>query len=63
MEEWYQAELQCQRRGSNELLHELAQDIRRLVMLFYPGHRSAMSENLAKEDFVSALEGPELEGS
>jgi len=46
---------------SNELLRELAQDIRRLMMLSYPGDKSAMAERLAKEYFVAALEDPDLE--
>ena len=61
MEERYQAELQCRRRRSNESLRELAQDIRRLMMLSYPGDRSVMAERLAKEYFVAALEDPDLE--
>ena len=61
MEERYQAELQCRHRRSNESLRELAQDIRRLMMLSYPGDRSDMAERLAKEYFVAALEDPDLE--
>jgi len=61
MEEKYQAELQCRRRKPNESLRELAQDVRRLMMLAYPGDRSVMSERLAKEHFICALEDPELE--
>jgi len=61
MEERYQAELQYRRRRSNESLRKLAQDIRRLMMLSYPGDRSDMAERLAKEYFVAALEDPDLE--
>jgi len=61
MEEKYQAELQCRRRKPNEALRELAQDIRRLMMLAYPGDRSDMSERLAKEHFICAFDDPELE--
>ena len=61
MEEKYQAELQCRRRKPNEALRELAQDIRRLMMLAYPADRSDMSERLAKEHFICALDDPELE--
>ena len=46
---------------SNESLRELAQDIRRLMMLSYFGDKSAMAERLAKEYFVAALEDPDLE--
>jgi len=61
MEEKFQAELQCRRRRSGESLRELAQDIRRLMMLSYPGDRSVMAERLAKEYLLTALEDPELE--
>jgi len=61
MEEKYQAELQCRRRKPNETLRELAQDVRRLTMLAYPGDRSAMSERLAKEHFICAFDDPDLE--
>ena len=61
MEEKYQAELQCRRRKPSETLRELAQDIRRLMMLAYPGDRSDMAERLAKEHFICALDEPELE--
>jgi len=61
MEEKFQAELQCRRRRSGESLRELAQDIRRLMMLSYLGDRSVMAERLAKEYFLTALEDPDLE--
>jgi len=61
MEEKYQTEIQCRRRKPSESLSELAQDIRRLMMLAYPGERSVMAERLAKEHFISALDDAELE--
>jgi len=61
MEEKYQTEVQCRRRRPDGSLRELAQDIRRLMMLAYPGDRSAMAERLAKEHIICALEDPELE--
>ena len=61
MEEKYQTEVQCRRRKTDETLRKLAQDIRRLMMLAYPGDRSQMSERLAKEYFICALDDPELE--
>ena len=61
MEEKYQAELQCRSRKPNESLRELAQDVRRLMMLAYPGDRSTMSERLAKEHFICAFDDPDLE--
>jgi len=41
MEERFQTELRCRRRGKGESLRELAQDIRRLMALAYPGERSS----------------------
>jgi len=61
MEEKYQTEIQCRRRRPEETLRELAQDIRRLMMLAYPGDRSAMAERLAKEHYLCGLDDPELE--
>jgi len=61
MEEHYRVDLQCRRRKNNETMKELAQDIRRLMMLSYPGNQTPISENLAKEHFIVALEDPELE--
>jgi len=61
MEEHYRVDLQCRRRKNNETLKELAQDIRRLMILSYPGDQTPISENLAKEHFIIALEDPELE--
>ena len=60
-EERYQAELQCCRRKPNESLRELASQIRHLMQLAYPGDRSIMSEHLAKEHFICALDDYELE--
>ena len=37
MEEKFQTELRCRRRGKGESLRELAQDIRRLMAMAYPG--------------------------
>ena len=56
----YQAELQCRKHTPNEPLRELAQDIRRLVTLSYPGDKSLVSEHFARQCFISALEDPEL---
>jgi len=61
MEEKYQAQLQCRRHKPTESLSELAQDVRRLMMLAYPLDRSTMSERLAKEHFICSLNDPELE--
>jgi len=61
MEEKYQTELRCRRRGRGESLRELAQDIRRLMVMAYPGEKSRMSENMARYSFLRALGDFELE--
>jgi len=61
MEKKYQAELQCRRRKPNKALRELAQDIRRLMILAYLGDRSDITERLAKQHFICAFGKPELE--
>ena len=61
MEEKYQNELRCRRRGRGESLRELEQDIRRLMALAYSGEKSRMSENIARDSFLTALNDPELE--
>ena len=43
-------------------LRELAQDIRRLMTLAYPGEKSFMlSEHIARDAFLSTLADPEFE--
>jgi len=61
MKKKYQAEIQCRRRKPNKSLRELAEDIRRLMMLAYPRDRSPMSESLAKEHFICTFDDPDLE--
>jgi len=61
MEAKYLTELQCRRRNKGESFKELAQDIRRLMLLSYPHERSSMSENMEKEYFIAAIDDPELE--
>ena len=61
MEEKYQSELRCRRRGRGENLRELAQDIRRLMMLAYPGEKSSLAEHIARDAFLVALDDAELE--
>jgi len=61
MEEKYQTELRCRRRRKNELLRELAQDIRRLMSLAYPGEKSGLAEHIARDTFLVALDDPEFE--
>ena len=47
MEEKFQTELRCRRRSKGESLRELAQDIRRLMAMAYPGEKSSLSEHLS----------------
>jgi len=61
MEAKHLTELQCRRRNKGESFRELAQDIRRLMLMSYPNERSSMSENMAKEYFIAAIDDPELE--
>jgi hypothetical protein len=61
MEEKFQNELRCRRRGKGEPLRELAQDIRKLMMLAYPGEKSKLAEHIARDAFLTALDNPEFE--
>jgi hypothetical protein len=61
MEEKFQNELRYRRRGKGEGLRELAQDVRRLMALAYPGERSSLAEHIARDSFLSALDDSELE--
>jgi len=61
IEEKFQTGLQCRRRVSKESLRELGQDVRRLMILAYPGENLRMAEQVAREHFIVALDDPELE--
>jgi hypothetical protein len=61
MEEKFQTESRCRIRGRGETLRKLAHDIRRLMMMAYPGERSKLSEHMARDAFLSALDDQELE--
>ncbi|HSN22635.1 MAG TPA: reverse transcriptase domain-containing protein, partial [Methylomicrobium sp.] len=61
MEERFQTELRCRRRAKGESLRELAQDIRRLMALAYPGEKSSLSDHIARDAFLTALDDPEFE--
>ena len=60
MEEKFQCELKCRRRGPKESLRELAQDIQRLMTLAYPGERSRMADHIARDAFLAALDDQDL---
>jgi len=61
MEKQYQIELRCRRRKRGESIRELAQDIRRLLALAYPGEQSRIFEHLARDAFLTALDDVNLE--
>jgi len=61
MEERFQTELRCRRRHRGESLRKLAQDIRRLMTLAYPGEKSRWAEHIACDVFLTALNDPEFE--
>ena len=60
-EEKFQTELRCRRRRRGEAVKELAQDIRRIMSLAYPNEKSSLSEHLARDAFLAALDDPEME--
>ena len=57
----YRAELRTRRRGKTETLQSLYQDIRRLLVLAYPGDSSPSSEAIAMESFLQALDDKDFE--
>ena len=56
----FRAELSARRRGRNETLQSLYQDISRLIALAYEGARSSHTDAFAIDAFLKALEDPEL---
>jgi hypothetical protein len=58
--ELYRAQLRNRQRKTQESLPELAQDIRRLVMLAYPNASMEMQDVLAKDYFIDALDDKDL---
>jgi hypothetical protein len=61
MEERFQTELRCRRRSKGESIRELAQDIRRLMALAYPGEKSSLADHISRDAFLTALDDPEFE--
>jgi len=51
----YRTELRSRRRKPGESLDMLCQDIRRLLILGYPGPTSSAHEAIAKDSFIDAL--------
>ena len=58
--ERYRAELRARKRQPNELLQSLYHDIARLMSLAYPGQTGVMSEVVARDAFLEALDDPQL---
>ena len=56
----YRTQLKCRRRGKTESLSELVNDIRRLMVLAYPGPTTAVTESFACDAFLEALNDREL---
>ena len=54
--EKHRTELRTRRRKSGESLSVLCQDIRRLLILSYPGPTSSAHEAIAKDSFIDALD-------
>jgi len=59
--ERFKAELCARRRNPGEPLQQLYQDVCRLVALAYPSSEVALSNYVAKEAFITALDGAKLQ--
>ena len=60
MEKAWKRNFRCRRRCKGESLRELAQDIRRLMAMAYPGEKSSL-KHIARDSFLTALNDAELE--
>ena len=58
--EVYRSQLKIRRRKKGETLTDLAQDVRKLMVLAYPGPQDKTTEVVARDSFLEALEDPEL---
>lgn len=56
----YSSQLKIRRRMKGETLTDLAQDVRKLMVLAYPGSQDRTTEILARDSFQEALEDPAL---
>ena len=56
MEELFRAELPRRRRQPGEAIRDLAHDIRRMMVLSYADHQTALFEKLATDFFLTALD-------
>ena len=57
----FKAQLRAHKRGNNETLQVLYQDISRLVALAYPGPESTHSDALAVDAFIDTIDDEKLE--
>jgi transposase InsO family protein len=57
----FQAELRALRRSKGQTLQSLAQEVRRLMALAYPGVMNTMTDQFAKDAFLNALDDRTLE--
>ena len=61
-QEKFRTELRCRRRKKDEPVAELAEAVRNLMMLAYPGDQnSTMATVMARDSFLTALNDPDLE--
>ena len=58
--ERYRAELYAHKRGVGESTQSAYQDIRRLLVLAFPGQMGEVLETVGREAFLSALDDPAL---
>ena len=57
----FESKLRTRKRGKNETLQSLYQDINTLVMYAYPGTKSRLRDRLAVDAFLQSLNDPDLE--
>jgi len=60
-QEKFRVELRYRKRKQNETVHELAQDVERLISLAYPTAGPSVRDVLGRDAFIDALNDPELE--
>ena len=56
----YRSQRKIRHRRKGESLTDLAQDVRKLMVLAYPGPQDRATEILARDSFLEELEEPEL---
>ena len=58
--EVYRSQHKIRRRKKGETLSDLAQNVRKLMVLAYPGPQDRTTEILVRDSFLEALEDPKL---